>query len=161
MLNGPLGGSRLVHFCHASVGCRCSGRDQSVKRIAQCVMKLVYPHRPRIPQLSEWTSCLDSLRFMSLGALLAGLHRKVFERSISRSCPVSVASSSLQLVPAAQAPLTREAPQFAHPRYCFASLCVQCITQYFQNELHFGFGTCFANPMGLSSFESSVFHTTS
>lgn len=106
MCNGPLQSGRLVHYCHPSVGCGCTSREDSVRRFSQAVTRIMYNRRPPVPQVTEWTSVRQSMAFLALPLLTGGLHRDVFECSIRpkrQSGPQAVQGSGgdfLQLVPA-------------------------------------------------------------
>ena len=108
LLNGNPFAEGLVHYCHADTGCRCNGsREDTVKRIARLLMRLLFGRRPPVPQLSEWTSVKDCVCFLALGVGLNRIGPTVFSHSVSRLVPSNVGRvrEELALVPAHAVPL--------------------------------------------------------
>jgi hypothetical protein len=83
MLNGPLHNSQILHFCHESVGCQCSSRGNTVKRISKIVVRCLFSKRPVVPQVKEWTAVHQSMTFLAFAASTHNLHRRIFDRSIA------------------------------------------------------------------------------
>lgn len=111
MVNGPVFGGVLTHFCHPSVGCGCSDRSESIRRVSTILCQTLFRRKPAVPQLKEWTAVQQSVEFVALGCCLQGVHRRVFEASVSPlvnhapratdAADAGHAAAALALVPAA------------------------------------------------------------
>lgn len=75
-------------------------RQNTVRRYAKCILRVIYPRRPTVPNIGEWTSCVSSVRFAALGVINHGIHRLVFNKSVGFIPKHVRTSQELQLVPA-------------------------------------------------------------
>ena len=65
------------------------------------LLRSLFATRPRIPRISEWTACEESLQFLSLSVFTGGVHRRVFEVAVGLATSAD-ADPGLLMLPAAE-----------------------------------------------------------